>query len=176
MNSFKATAGDRERDGEKGEQEWDEPTRRPEALPIAILIADDDDDDRLLTSDAFRASRFANPLYFVNDGEELMDYLRHRGKFAPPALSPRPGLLLLDLNMPRKDGREALREIKTDPELSSIVVVVLTTSETPQDVERIYSLGANSYISKPVTFHGLIDAMKATGNYWLHVVKLPACR
>jgi len=181
MNSSKRAVselleGAGDRDVEKDEQGWIGPPRRAEAQPIAILIADDDDDDRLLTSDAFRASRFANPLYFAHDGEELMDYLRHRGRFAPPVPSPRPGLLLLDLNMPRKDGREALREIKGDPELSSIVVVVLTTSETPQDVERIYSLGANSYISKPVTFDALIEAMKVTGNYWLHVVKLPECR
>lgn len=162
-------------DREKDEQEWIEPTRRPDAVPIAILIADDDDDDRLLTSDALRASLFSNALYFVHDGEELMDYLRHRGKFAPPAASPRPGLLLLDLNMPRKDGREALREIKADPALSSIVVIVLTTSETPEDVEGIYGLGANSYITKPVTFNGLIEAMRVMGDYWLHVVKLPEC-
>jgi CheY-like chemotaxis protein len=112
-------------------------------------------------------------LITVNDGEELMDYLRHRGKHAPPAVSPRPGLVLLDLNMPRKDGREALREIKSDPELRSIPVVILTTSKGEEDIERGYNLGANSFITKPVTFDGLVESLRVATEYWFQVVQLP---
>jgi PAS domain S-box-containing protein len=144
------------------------------ARSMIVLQADDDDDYRMLTADAFDAARLAdNRLLCVNDGEELMDYLYRRGKFAPPAAAPRPGLILLDLNMPRMDGRDALREIKADPELRSIAVVVLTTSETPEDIERLYNLGAASYVSKPVTYAGLVKAMKVVGEYWFQIVKLP---
>jgi CheY-like chemotaxis protein len=136
-------------------------------------MADDDEDDRLLTADALRFSKLANQLTTVNDGEELMDYLNHRGKHAPPAVSPRPGLVLLDLNMPRMDGREALREIKSDPELRSIPVVILTTSKAEEDIERGYNLGANSFITKPVTFDGLVEALKVATDYWFQVVQLP---
>ena len=117
--------------------------------PITILVADDDPDDRLLAKHALEKSRLANDLRFVEDGEELVDYLYRRGKFADPRTSPRPGLILLDLNMPRKDGREALKEIKSDPKLRDIPVVVLTTSKADEDIARIYSLGGNSYITKP---------------------------
>jgi CheY-like chemotaxis protein len=142
--------------------------------PIIILLADDDEDDRMLTADALRISRLANELKMVNDGEQLMDYLHHRGRFAPPASSPRPGLVLLDLNMPRKDGREALREMKSDPALRSIPVVVLTTSTADEDVEVIYLLGANSFVVKPVTFDGFVEAMRVATQYWLQVVQLPS--
>jgi CheY-like chemotaxis protein len=141
--------------------------------PIVILMADDDEDDRLLAADALLLSKLANKLITVNDGEELMDYLRHRGKHAPPAVSPRPGLVLLDLNMPRKDGREALREIKSDPELRSIPVVILTTSKGEEDIERGYNLGANSFITKPVTFDGLVESLRVATEYWFQVVQLP---
>jgi CheY-like chemotaxis protein len=141
--------------------------------PIVILLADDDEDDRMLTADALRLSKLANDLKTVTDGEELMDYLYHRGKYAPPAASPRPGLILLDLNMPRKDGREALREMKADPVLRSIPVVVLTTSKAETDVERTYNLGANSFIVKPVTFEDFVQAMKIATEYWFQVVQLP---
>jgi CheY-like chemotaxis protein len=141
---------------------------------IVILLADDDEDDRLLTSDALRVSKLANDLRSVNDGEELMDYLYHRGKYAPPASSPRPGLVLLDLNMPRKDGREAPREMKKDPDLRSIPVVILTTSRTEADIERTYDLGANSFIVKPVTFEGFVQAMRVATEYWFRIVQLPA--
>jgi CheY-like chemotaxis protein len=141
--------------------------------PIVILMAEDDEDDRLLTADALLLSKLANKLVTVNDGEELMDYLRHRGKHAPPAVSPRPGLVLLDLNMPRKDGREALREIKSDPELRSIPVVILTTSKGEEDIERGYNLGANSFITKPVTFDGLVESLRVATEYWFQVVQLP---
>jgi CheY-like chemotaxis protein len=136
-------------------------------------MADDDADDRLLAKDALTECRLANDLHFVEDGEELMDYLQRRGKYTQTNPAPRPGLILLDLNMPKKDGREALKEIKTDPELRKIPVVVLTTSKADTDIGRIYELGANSFISKPVTFDSLVNVMKIIGNYWFEIVELP---
>ena len=141
--------------------------------PITILMADDDRDDCLLVKDAFKESRLANDLRFVEDGEELMDYLYHRGKYADVKNSPRPGLILLDLNMPRKDGREALEDIKSDHDLKSIPIVVLTTSKQEEDILRSYDVGANSYITKPVTFKELVEVMKFLGKYWLEIVELP---
>ena len=146
---------------------------KSQSHPIVILMADDDEDDRLLTADALRHSKLANKLITVNDGQELMDYLRHQGIYAPPAPSPRPGLVLLDLNMPRKDGREAIREMKSDPELRSIPLVILTTSKEEEDIERGYDLGANSFITKPVTFDGLVESLRAATEYWFQVVQLP---
>jgi CheY-like chemotaxis protein len=140
---------------------------------ITILMAEDDEDDRLLTRDALMECRLANDLHFVGDGEELLDYLCHRGKYTNPEDAPVPGLILLDLNMPRKDGREALKEIKAIPELRHIPVVVLTTSKAEEDIFRSYDLGANSYISKPVTFESLVEVMKALGRYWFEIVELP---
>jgi CheY-like chemotaxis protein len=139
---------------------------------IVILMADDDADDRLLAKDALTECRLANDLHFVENGEDLMDYLRRRGKYKE-LQAPRPGLILLDLNMPKKDGREALREIKTDAELRKIPVVVLTTSKADTDVAQIYELGANSFISKPVTFDSLVNVMNVLGNYWFGIVELP---
>lgn len=141
--------------------------------PIIILLADDDADDRMLTREALAESRLANDLRFVEDGEELMHYLNHRGRFADPASSPRPGLILLDLNMPRKDGREALEEIKSDPALRHIPVVVLTTSKAEEDVYRSYDLGVNSFVIKPVSFEGLVAVMRGLGRYWFEIVELP---
>ncbi|MFO0897257.1 MAG: response regulator [Pirellulales bacterium] len=141
---------------------------------ITILMADDDADDRLMTKEAFEESRLANDLRFVEDGVELLDYLRRRGKYADPASSPRPGLILLDLNMPKMDGREALREIKADPKLKSIRVVILTTSKAEEDIYRTYNLSAASYITKPVTFAGMAEVIKTLGKYWLEIVELPA--
>jgi CheY-like chemotaxis protein len=143
------------------------------ARPITILIADDDADDRMMASEALEESRLANDLRFVEDGEELLDYLYHRGRFAGADDSPRPGLILLDLNMPRKDGREALREIKSDPGLRSIPVVVLTTSKAEEDIYRTYDLGVNSFITKPVLFESLVEVMKTLGKYWFEIVELP---
>ncbi len=143
------------------------------ARPITILIADDDADDRMMASEALEESRLANDLRFVEDGEELLDYLYHRGKFTRAEDSPRPGLILLDLNMPRKDGREALREIKSDPALRSIPVVVLTTSKAEEDIYRTYDLGVNSFITKPVLFESLVEVMKTLGKYWFEIVELP---
>jgi CheY-like chemotaxis protein len=142
--------------------------------PIAILMADDDEDDRLMTREAFEEVRLVNNFHTVENGEELLDYLRHRGKFSDPATSPTPGLILLDLNMPRKDGREALKEIKADPELRMIPVVALTTSKAEQDVLRTYDLGVNSFIVKPVTFDGLVEIVRALTQYWFQIVELPA--
>lgn len=147
-----------------------------ERKAIYLLMADDDADDRLLTREALAESRLANQLVFVEDGEELMDYLRHRGRYSNGGTSPRPGLILLDLNMPRKDGREALREIKADPDLRLIPVVVLTTSKAEEDILRTYDMGASAYISKPVTFAGLVHVMRVLGQYWFEIVELPPAR
>lgn len=136
-------------------------------------MADDDADDRRLTKEAFEESRLANNLRFVENGEDLLDYLRHRGKFADPESSPRPGLILLDLNMPRLDGRAALKELKSDPELRTIPVVILTTSKADEDVYRSYDLGVNSYIVKPVTFEALVDILQTLEKYWIEIVELP---
>jgi len=141
--------------------------------PITILMADDDADDRLLTKKAFDSARLVNDFRTVADGEQLLAYLRQRDPFKDPDAAPRPGLILLDLNMPRKDGREALAEIKQDPALRRIPVVVLTTSKSEEDVLRSYDLGANSYIRKPVTFESLVEVMKALGQYWFEIVELP---
>jgi len=141
--------------------------------PIVILMADDDPDDRLMTKEALYECRLANELRFVEDGEELLDYLYLRGKFQNSEISPRPGIILLDLNMPRKDGREALEEIKTDPDLKRIPIVVLTTSKAEEDIIRSYNLGANSFITKPVSFDGLIDVVITLGKYWFEIVELP---
>jgi CheY-like chemotaxis protein len=143
---------------------------------ITILLADDDADDRMMASDALEESRLANDLRCVEDGEELMDYLHRRGKYAAPNNAPRPGLILLDLNMPRKDGREALKEIKAEPELRSIPVIVLTTSKAEEDIYRTYDLGVNSFITKPVNFESLVAVMKALGKYWFEIVELPVER
>lgn len=140
---------------------------------ITILLADDDADDRMMASDALEESRLANDLRCVEDGEELMDYLHRRGKYASPNDAPRPGLILLDLNMPRKDGREALKEIKAEPELRSIPVIVLTTSKAEEDIYRTYDLGVNSFITKPVNFESLVAVMKTLGKYWFEIVELP---
>ena len=142
-------------------------------MPITILMADDDADDRRLTQEAFEEGRLINDLRFVENGELLLDYLRRQGRFAPPAEAPRPGLILLDLNMPRKDGRTVLKEIKGDPELRQIPVVVLTTSKADEDIYRSYDLGVNSYIVKPVTFEALVDILQTLEKYWFEIVELP---
>lgn len=139
---------------------------------VTILMADDDCDDRQMTKDALEKSRVRNELRFVEDGEELLDYLKRRGRFAGAADAPRPGLILLDLNMPKMGGREVLAAIKADPELRQIPVVVVTTSKTEEDIFRSYDLGASSFISKPVTFDGLVKVMTALGRYWLEIVEL----
>ena len=141
--------------------------------PMQILMADDDEDDRRAVAKAWKTSRAANPIEFVNDGEQLMDYLHRRGEFSGLAASTRPGLILLDLNMPKKDGREALKEIKAHPDLRQIPVIVLTTSKAEEDVYRTYDLGANSFITKPVTFTSLVELIQVIGKYWVEIVELP---
>ncbi len=143
---------------------------------IVILMADDDADDRLLAKDALNECRITNELHFVENGEELLDYLRQTGKYASASGTTKPGLILLDLNMPRKDGREALQEIKSDPQLRSIPVVVLTTSKADTDISRIYELGANSFITKPVSFDALVKVMGELVHYWFELVELPPLR
>ncbi|PLS81191.1 two-component system response regulator [Candidatus Saccharibacteria bacterium] len=139
---------------------------------IVILMADDDDDDYLLTQKALKRSKLLNKLYRVRDGEELVQYLRREGDFKDVEYE-RPGVILLDLNMPRKDGREALKEIKSDPNLSDIPVVVFTTSKAEEDIYKSYKLGVNSFITKPVTFDNLIQVMQTLGKYWFEIVELP---
>jgi len=141
-----------------------------------ILMAEDDLDDRLLVKDAMTECRWEGDLRFVENGEELLDYLMRRGKYSPPADAPWPGLILLDLNMPRKDGREALREIRGDAELRCIPVVVLTTSKAGTDIGRMYELGANSFIAKPFQFEALVNVMRVLSQYWFNTVELPAPR
>lgn len=141
--------------------------------PVTILVADDDPDDRKLTQEAFTESKLANDLRFVGDGVEVFDYLNRRGKFADPASSPWPSLMLLDLNMPRMDGREVLVELKKNPRYSGIRVIVMTTSKSEADINKAYLLNAASYITKPVTFDSLVNVVTALGKYWLEIVELP---
>jgi CheY-like chemotaxis protein len=144
---------------------------------MTILLADDDEDDRELTREALEQARLVNDLQSVVDGQDLMDYLRRDGAYADPAVAtPRPGMILLDLNMPRKDGREALAEIKADPALRGIPVVVLTTSKAEEDIFRTYDLGVSGFITKPVTFAGLVEVMRQCTQYWFQVVELPDAR
>jgi CheY-like chemotaxis protein len=141
--------------------------------PLTILMADDDDEDYMLTVEAFQESRISNPLYRVRDGEELMEYLLLQGRYSSREEAPLPSLILLDLNMPRKDGREALQEILANADLRKIPVVIMTTSDAKEDISKCYEIGANSYIVKPVTHEGLVKAIKLLGQYWLEMVELP---
>ena len=138
-----------------------------------ILIAEDDEDDYLLTRDAFLDCSSDIDLEWVRDGEELMDYLRHKGNFTDTEKYQTPSMILLDLNMPRKDGREALKEIKADPKLRSIPVITLTTSNAEDDIRYAYNLGVNSYIRKPIGFDQFLNVIKIFQDYWLKTVKLP---
>ncbi|HEU4559202.1 MAG TPA: response regulator [Longimicrobium sp.] len=143
------------------------------AAPLTIVMADDDEDDRLLARDALREAPVTVTLRFVEDGGELLEYLRRERRYAPPADAPAPSLVLLDLNMPRMGGMEALREIRRDPALRRIPVVVMTTSGEREDVVKSYELGANSFITKPVSFSGLVEVMRTLGRYWGGTVSLP---
>ncbi len=144
---------------------------RADRSPVLILIADDDEEDRMLTREAFEERGLDNEVRFVRDGDELMDYLKQRGKFAEPWMSPRPGLILLDLNMPKKNGHECLAEMKADPELSDIPVFVLTTSRAEEDVHQTYELGGSSFISKPVTFHDFMELVTSVTGYKIEIVR-----
>jgi CheY-like chemotaxis protein len=141
--------------------------------PIVILMADDDAEDRMLVKEALEENKLRNVLQFAENGEMLMDYLHNKGKFSDKAKYPRPGLILLDLNMPKKDGREALKEIKSDELLKMIPVVILTTSKAEEDVLKTYNLGVSSFITKPVTFGSLVDTMRTLSKYWFEIVELP---
>lgn len=143
------------------------------SAPITILLVDDDADDQELAREAFAGSLLANDLHCVESGEEMLAYLRREGAYAKPAIAPTPGLVLLDLNMPGIGGREALQRMKADPTLKHIPVVVMTTSKADEDVLSSYQHGANSYITKPVTFAGLINVVKGLQRYWLQIVALP---
>lgn len=140
---------------------------------ITILIADDDADDRMMVKEALEECRLANDIRFVCDGVDLLAYLRGQGSYSGQGNAPRPGLILLDLNMPKMDGREALREIKKDPSLRQIPVVVMTTSRAEEDIYRTYDLGVSSYVAKPMTFDSLVKVMKTLGTYWFEIVALP---
>jgi CheY-like chemotaxis protein len=139
---------------------------------MTILSAEDDPDDCLLVEEAFQESGQTNRIFFVKDGITLLQYLRRQGSFARPAKAPRPDLILLDLNMPRKDGRESLAEIKADPDLRSIPVVVLTTSSAEEDIMKTYDLGGAGFITKPASFKGMVDVMKCLSQYWFEIVEL----
>lgn len=140
---------------------------------MPILIADDDVDDCKLLMEAFQDSRLLNELHFVTDGEELMQYLRREGKYKNESLYPMPGLILIDLNMPKKNGREVLADIKIDKNLKHIPVVVLTTSSAQEEIYRSYNLGVNSFITKPVKFNDLVGLFRDIGHYWFEIVALP---
>jgi len=141
------------------------------SLP-SILMADDDPDDRMLIKEALEENNLLNPIHFVEDGAELLDYLHRRGRFLTEN-APKPALILLDLNMPKMDGREALHYIKSDPFLRRIPVVVLTTSKAEEDIVKTYDLGVNSFICKPVRFDELVEVTREIGNYWFGTVALP---
>lgn len=140
---------------------------------VPILVADDDVDDCQMIKEAFQESRLANNIHFVHDGEHLLDYLYHRGDYADKDKHPMPGLILLDLNMPKKDGREALEEIKSNERFKQIPIVVLTTSKAEEDIYRTYSIGVNSFISKPVSFTSFVEIVRGLGQYWFEIVELP---
>lgn len=141
--------------------------------PVRIVVADDDADDRMMIKDAFEESKLSNPVDFVEDGVQLLEYLRREDPYQKLASQPYPGFILLDLNMPRKDGRTVLKEIKSDPILHRIPIVILTTSKAEEDIIKTYNLGVNSFICKPVSFDKLVDIVKTVGHYWIEIVALP---
>jgi len=141
--------------------------------PRTILIAEDDPDDRQWIKEALAKCQFEQQIRFVVDGEELMDILLHRGKYTDTGNLAYPGLILLDLNMPKKDGRESLKEIKSDPRIRHIPIIILTTSRAEEDTFRTYNLGANTVIHKPVTFDKLVQIMQTLTDYWFRTAELP---
>lgn len=145
----------------------------PVSEELPILMAEDDDGDRLLARKAMERTRIPNPLVTVSTGEELLDYLFTRGKYSSSVAAPKPCLILLDLNMPRMDGREALKVLKSDDLLRKIPVIILSTSRSGEDLMGSYEMGANSYITKPDTFDGLVDILRSLKQYWLETVQLP---
>lgn len=149
------------------------PSQHSSKYPVSILIAEDDPEDRMLTIDALDENNIKRGYHFVGDGEELMDYLNHRSCYQDSLQFPRPRLILLDLNMPKKDGREALQEIKRDENLKRIPIVILTTSKADEDVIRSYNLGVNSFITKPVSYQDLVEVIATLSKYWFQIVELP---
>jgi CheY-like chemotaxis protein len=145
----------------------------PETLSQPILLVEDSPEDFETTERAFRRSGLKNPIFRCADGDEALDYLHHRGRYSEPENAPRPGVILLDLNLPGTDGREVLSEIKNDPQLKQIPVIVLTTSKDERDVEACYRCGANSYVQKPVDLDGFMKAIERLNDYWFEVVILP---
>lgn len=143
---------------------------------ITIHMCDDDPDDRLLFKDAIDEANMLNEISFTRDGQDLLDFLNRAGEHEDLKDKPLPDIILLDLNMPRKDGREALREIKRNEKFKHIPIVVLTTSKQDEDILKSYNLGANSYISKPVTFEKLVELVSRLSDYWFKIVKLPDTR
>jgi CheY-like chemotaxis protein len=141
--------------------------------PFTILYADDDEDDQMLVGEALKETPISNAIQYVQDGEELLEFLRNSGKYTDKEKYPKPNLILLDLNMPRKDGREALAEIKADPQLKRIPIIILTTSRGEDDIQSTYNLGVNSFITKPVSYDSLVKIVKIITKYWFHTVKLP---
>lgn len=141
--------------------------------PAVILLVEDDPDDQELTKRALRSSKLRNQLHIVNDGEAALNFLYRRGEYSEPRTAPRPDLILLDLNMPKVDGRAVLSQIKVDPDMRQIPVVVLTTSSSEEDVARSYNLGVNSYVPKPVHMDGFIKAIQQLEHYWFELVILP---
>lgn len=142
--------------------------------PVNILIVDDDEDDRLMLKDALEEqSGIVSEVHFANDGEQAIDYLNHRGGFSDRENSPRPKLILLDLNMPKKDGKEVLAFIKSHADYKLIPVVIMTTSGSQQDIDDTYRLGANSFIRKPASFTGLVNILHDVTGYWFNIVELP---
>lgn len=138
-----------------------------------ILIVEDSDDDFIATERAFKKAGLANPIQRCTNGDQALDYLYRRGEFTDPEKSPRPGIILLDLNLPGTDGREVLRIIKSEHLLHKIPVIVLTTSDANQDIERCYEAGANSYVKKPVNLQGFVQAISRLHEYWIEVAVLP---
>jgi CheY-like chemotaxis protein len=137
---------------------------------IDVLLVEDDAGDVLMTQEAFEHHKLRNQLHVVSDGVEALAFLRREGEFAD---APRPGLILLDLNLPRKDGREVLEEVKNDASLRSIPIVVLTTSQAEEDILRSYNLHANAYVAKPVDFERFIQVIRQIDDFFVSVVKLP---
>lgn len=138
-----------------------------------ILLVEDSDDDFLATTRAFKKSCLHNPVQRCSNGDQALDYLYRRGEFSPLNSAPRPGIILLDLNLPGTDGRDVLRVIKSDPKLHQIPVIVLTTSDAEQDIARCYEAGANSYVKKPVDLANFFEAMARLKEYWFEVAILP---
>lgn len=145
----------------------------PQPLSQPVLLVEDSPEDRETTIRAFRKAGVKNSIYTCEDGEEALDYLHRRGKFADPSKSPRPGVVLLDLNLPGTDGREVLEEIKSDVTLKRIPVIVLTTSSDPRDIDGCYDAGANTYMQKPVDLVGFVEAIARLRNYWFEIAILP---